>query len=82
MFLPGELAAKQHRAWSRLLHKPGNTGCFFLFQVRAAGKAQLLGSAPPSFETANVRQQWWVTGKVVPACGFLAMKAKLDSAAP
>lgn len=48
MFSPGELAAKQHRAGSRLLHEPGNTGCFSLLQVRAAGKAELLGSAPPS----------------------------------
>lgn len=32
-FLLGEPARKQHRAWCRLLHEPGHTGCFSLLQV-------------------------------------------------
>lgn len=55
MFLSGELAAKQHRAWSRLPHEPRNTTFFSLLQVRAVGKAEMLGSVPSSFKITIVR---------------------------
>lgn len=76
MFLPGELAAKQHRAWSRLPHEPRNTNFFCLLQVRAVGKTELF------LPHSKLQMSGVVTGKTVPSCGFLAVKAKLDFVAP